>query len=118
MRNDHYGDYEEALSIRSESLNANLSEYGENSIETVRALGGLGWNKYMSGNYDEAKDLILVARAGSRSAKHSRCTQDRHSFFIISVLLLSYLDNAHYIVIFRGKKTKLHKKFTFFLSFY
>ena len=31
-------------------------------------------------------------------------------FFIISVLLLSYLDNAHYIVIFRGKKDETSQK--------
>ena len=107
MRNDHYGDYEEALSIRSESLNANLSEYGENSIETVRALGGLGWNKYMSGKYDEAKDLILVARAGSRSAKHSRRTQDRHSFF----------HNISPPSV-RGKKGETSQKVHILLSFY
>ena len=39
-------------------------------------------------------------------------------FFIISVLLLSYLDNAHYIVISRGKKDETSQKVHILLTFY
>ncbi|MBR2284479.1 MAG: tetratricopeptide repeat protein [Ruminococcus sp.] len=86
---EYYGEFEEALNIRSEILNVYLSEYGENSIETVRALGGLGWNKYMSGNNDEAKELFL--QQYQMALDCDEC-DDKQYYYILQNLGRAYQD--------------------------
>lgn len=56
---EYFGQFERAEELRHEILSACLEIYGEKSADTVRALGGLGIDLYMSGKYDEALEIFM-----------------------------------------------------------
>lgn len=55
---EYFGRFDKAEELRQEILSACLENYGDKSADTVKALGGLGINYYLSGKYKEALDIF------------------------------------------------------------